>query len=480
MRDITIELGVLERSHGSALFCRGETQGLVAVTLGTGTDDQRIELLTGQTTRRFMLHYNFPPFCVGEVKFLRGPGRREIGHGTLARRGVLPTLPSDEMFPYVLRSTSEILESNGSSSMATVCGTSLALMDAGVPVSEAVAGIAMGLIEQDGKFAVLSDILGDEDHFGDMDFKVIGSRNGISALQMDIKVEGLSGEVLSQALAQARAGRLHILDKMAEAISEPRPDLSPHAPRIFTILIDPDRIRDLIGPGGKHIRGIVSETGANINVEDDGRVHVAAVDNDVAQKAIELVRAYTANAEVGKDYKGKVVRIAEFGAFVQIAPGMDGLCHISELAEGRVERVEDVCKLGDELLVRCISVERNGKIRLSHREAMGGEPRRGGGPRGGRDGGRGRGREPRGGDRDGRRSRGGDRDGRRPRGGDREGRRSRGRDGGRDGGRRDGGGRDGGNQDGGNQDGGGQPAPTGNEGGGNAGNEGQSAPPADA
>jgi polyribonucleotide nucleotidyltransferase len=463
VRNIDIEVGVLPRAHGSALFTRGETQAIITITLGTGNDDQRIELLDGMTSRRFMLHYNFPPFCVGEVKFLRGAGRREIGHGTLARRGVLPILPTEEMFPYILRSVSEITESNGSSSMATVCGTSLALMDAGVPVSDAVAGIAMGLIKEGDKVAVLSDILGDEDHFGDMDFKVIGSKNGISALQMDIKIAGLDRAVLEQALAQAREGRLHILDEMNKAISTPRPEISAHAPRIFTILIDPDRIRDLIGPGGKHIRAIVSETGANINVEDDGRVNVAAVDNTVAQKAIALVRSYTASAEVGTEYDGKVVRIADFGAFVQIAPGMDGLCHISELAKGRVDRVEDICKLGDTLKVRVISVERNGKIRLSHREAMGDDaPEGGGGGGGGGDrGGRG------GGDRGGRGPR------REPRGGDRGGRRRRG-GGDRDGGGRDGGGRDGNrggnqearnddNKDGGKQDGNNNAKPEGSD-----------------
>ena len=410
IRKITIELGVLERAHGSALFTRGETQGLIAITLGTGNDDQRIELLTGMTSRRFMLHYNFPPFCVGEVKFLRSAGRREIGHGTLARRGILPILPSDDMFPYIIRSVSEILESNGSSSMATVCGTSLALMDAGVPVKCAVAGIAMGLIKEGDKVAVLSDILGDEDHLGDMDFKVIGNTDGISALQMDIKVEGLDRDVLVKALGQAREGRLHILAEMDKAITASRPEISEFAPRIFTILIDPDRIRDLIGPGGKHIRAIVSETGAQIDVNDDGKVNVAAVDNAVAQKAISLVRSYTANAEVGKDYDGTVVRVADFGAFVQIAPGMDGLCHISELAKGRVDRVEDICKLGDALKVRVISVERNGKVRLSHREAMGDdapEGKAGSGGGGGGGGGRGRGerREPRGQDRGPRRRR---------------------------------------------------------------------------
>ncbi len=412
IRDINIELGVLPRAHGSALFTRGETQGIIALTLGTGSDDQRIELLSGMTSRRFMLHYNFPPYSVGEVKFLRGAGRREIGHGTLARRGVLPILPSEETFPYVMRSVSEITESNGSSSMATVCGTSLAMMDAGVPVSDAVAGIAMGLIQEGDKVAVLSDILGDEDHFGDMDFKVVGSAKGISALQMDIKIDGLNAQILTDAMAQAKAGRLHILGKMNEAIERPRPDISDYAPRIFTILIDPDRIRDLIGPGGKHIRGIVAETGAQINVEDDGSVKVAATDNEIAKRAIDLVRMYTAQPEVGQDYDGKVVRVADFGAFVQIAPGMDGLCHISELADGRIDRVDDVCKLGDTLKVRVLNVERNGKIRLSHREAMraAGLPvpqgkKSAGGDEGGGGNRRGGGREPRGRDRERRRSR---------------------------------------------------------------------------
>ncbi|MCO4761882.1 MAG: polyribonucleotide nucleotidyltransferase [Myxococcales bacterium] len=414
VRDITIEMSPLKRAHGSVLFTRGETQAIVALTLGTGSDDQRIELLSGMTNRRFMLHYNFLPFSVGEVKFLRGAGRREIGHGQLARRGLLPVLPSEDVFPYVLRSVAEITESNGSSSMATVCGTSLAMMDAGVPISGAVAGIAMGLIQEGDKVAVLSDILGDEDHFGDMDFKVVGNSEGISSLQMDIKIDGLDRQILIDAMSQAREGRLHILDKMNEAIERPRPDISDYAPRIFTILIDPDRIRDLIGPGGKHIRGIVSTTGAQVNVEDDGTVKVAATDNEIAKKAIDLVRMYTAQPEVGQDYEGKVVRVADFGAFVQIAPGMDGLCHISELADGRIDRVDDVCKLGDTLKVRVLNVERNGKIRLSHREAMraaglpvpegkkseGGDR---GGDRGGRRGG-GRG-QPRGRDSERRRSR---------------------------------------------------------------------------
>ena len=418
VREISIELGVLARAHGSVLFTRGETQAIVALTLGTGSDDQRMELLGGMSNRRFMLHYNFLPFSVGEVKFLRGAGRREIGHGQPARRGLKPILPSEEVFPYVLRSVAEITESNGSSSMATVCGTSLAMMDAGVPVSDAVAGIAMGLIKEGDKVAVLSDILGDEDHFGDMDFKVVGNSEGISSLQMDIKIDGLDRQILIDALAQARAGRLHILAKMNDVLARPRPDISEHAPRIFTILIDPDRIRDLIGPGGKHIRGIVSATGAQVNVEDDGTVKVAATDNETAMKAIDLVRMYTAQPEVGQDYEGTVVRIADFGAFVQIAPGMDGLCHISELADGRVDRVIDIVQMGDVIKVRVLNVERNGKIRLSHREAMraaglpvpqgkqseGGDDG-GGENRGGRGGGARGGQRPRGRDNESRRSR---------------------------------------------------------------------------
>ncbi len=375
VRKITIETGVLARAHGSVLFTRGETQSLVAVTLGTGHDSQRIETLNGMEERRFLLHYNVPPFSTGEVKPLRGPGRREIGHGALAWRGISPALPSFEMFPYILRSVSEILESNGSSSMATVCGTSLAMMDAGVPISSAVAGIAMGLVSDGDNFAVLSDILGDEDHFGDMDFKVVGSAEGISALQMDIKIDGLSRPILEAALEQAKAGRLHILGEMNKAISTWRPELSAYAPRIFTILINPERIKDLIGPGGKNIKSIVALTGAQVDVEEDGTVRVAAIDGDVADAAINMVRGFTSEAEVGKDYDGVVTRIADFGAFVRIMPGTEGLVHISELAEGRVERVEDVCKLGDALKVRVINVDRMGKIRLSRREALGLPPR---------------------------------------------------------------------------------------------------------
>jgi polyribonucleotide nucleotidyltransferase len=403
VRKITIQTGVLPRAHGSALFTRGETQGLIALTLGTGHDEQRIETLTGMEVRRFMLHYNFPPFSTGEVKPLRGPGRREIGHGALAERGIRPALPSFEMFPYTLRSVSEILESNGSSSMATVCGTSLALMDAGVPISGAVAGIAMGLIQKGDQVRVLSDILGDEDAFGDMDFKVVGSAEGISALQMDIKVTGLSRAILEEALGQAKQGRLHILGEMAKALPRERVELSTYAPRIFTILINPERIKDLIGPGGKNIKSIVATTGAQVDVEEDGTVRVAATDNEVAEAAIAMVRAFTSEAEVGKDYDGVVTRVAEFGAFVRIMPGTEGLVHVSELSEERVESVDSFCKVGDAMKVRVVNVDRMGKVRLSRREALGGAPR----PIPTRDGGD-RGRGPR---RDGDRDRGPRRDG---------------------------------------------------------------------
>ena len=417
VRKITIETGILPRAHGSVLFTRGETQSLVAVTLGTGHDLQKIETLNGTEDRRFLLHYNFPPFSTGEVKPLRGPGRREIGHGALAWRGISPALPTFEMFPYILRSVSEILESNGSSSMATVCGTSLAMMDAGVPVSCAVAGIAMGLVSDGENFGVLSDILGDEDHFGDMDFKVVGSAEGISALQMDIKIDGLSRPILEAALAQAKEGRLHILGEMNKAIATWRPELSQYAPRIFTILINPERIKDLIGPGGKNIKSIVATTGAQVDVEEDGTVRVAAIDGDVADAAINMVRGFTSEAEVGKDYDGVVTRIAEFGAFVRIMPGTEGLVHISELAENRIEKVEDVCKLGDTLKVRVINVDRMGKIRLSRREALGLPPRppREDGDRGGGGGGRDRDRGPRDRDRGPRRDDRGPREDRGPR-----------------------------------------------------------------
>jgi len=370
IREIDCQIGVLPRVHGSALFTRGETQALVTVTFGTKKDEQRIDALTGERTERFLLHYNFPPFSTGEVKMARSVSRREIGHGNLAHRGVQPILPDANDFPYTIRLVSEILESNGSSSMASVCGSSLALMAAGVPVKKAVAGIAMGLISEGGKFAVLSDILGDEDHLGDMDFKVVGTKDGITALQMDIKVEGLSWDVMRQALAQAKAGRLHILGEMEKAITEPADDLSPHAPRIFTVLIDTEKIRDVIGPGGKHIRAIVAATGCDIDINDDGRVDVAAVDGESAARAIELIRGYTDEAEVGKTYLGTVVKTVDFGAFVAIMPGTEGLCHISELAEGRVRQTEDVVKEGDKVMVKVLGIDRQGKIKLSRRAAL--------------------------------------------------------------------------------------------------------------
>lgn len=370
IRQIQCDLEVLPRTHGSSVFTRGETQALVTVTFGTRRDEQRIDDLQGQRSERFMLHYNFPPFSVGEVKFLRGPGRREIGHGYLAHRGLLPLLPERDDFPYTIRCVSEILESNGSSSMATVCGSSLAMMQAGVPLSAPAAGIAMGLISDGKRTAILSDILGDEDHLGDMDFKVVGTEAGITAVQMDIKVESLPWDILTEALHQACDGRKHILAEMAKVISEPADDLAEHAPRIFTVLIDPDKIRDLIGPGGKHIKGIVADTGVDIDVQDDGRVDVAAVDGESAVKAIELIKGYTEEPEVGKIYLGKVARTVDFGAFVTIKPGTDGLCHISELAEGRVRQTEDVVKEGDEVLVKVIGIDRQGKIKLSRAQAL--------------------------------------------------------------------------------------------------------------
>ncbi len=370
IRPLDMEVGLLPRTHGSALFQRGETQAIVTVTLGTSLDEQRIDALTGEWRKSFMLHYNFPPFSVGEVRFLRGPSRRDIGHGALAERGVEKILPDQERFPYTIRVVSEILESNGSSSMATVCGASLALMDAGVPVSGHVAGIAMGLIAEGDRVAVLTDILGDEDHLGDMDFKIIGNREGVTSVQMDIKISGLSRDVLAKALDQARQARVQLLDAMDEVIAEPRDDISPHAPRIFTVLINPDRIASLIGPGGKHIRGIQEATGAVIEIQDDGTVRVAAVDTDAAAQAIELIKSYTAECELGKTYLGQVVKITDFGAFVQILPGTDGLVPREELSAKRVQRIEDVVKEGDEILVKVIDIDRMGRVRLSRRAAL--------------------------------------------------------------------------------------------------------------
>ncbi len=370
IRTIETEVGILPRVHGSSVFTRGETQALASITLGTKRDEQRVDALMGEYSKRFLMHYNFPPFSVGEVRMLRSPGRREVGHGNLARRGVEPVLPVAEEFPYTIRVVSETLESNGSSSMAAVCSASMALMQAGVPTRAAVAGIAMGLISDGERVAVLSDILGDEDHLGDMDFKVVGTREGITALQMDIKIESLPWDVLRQALDQAKAGREHMLNEMDKTISEPADDLSAFAPRIFTVLISTDRIRDLIGPGGKHIRGIIDECGVQIDVDDTGQVNVAAVDGESAAKAIEMIRAYTEEPEVGRVYLGKVVKTVDFGAFIAISPGTEGLCHISELAHERVRRTEDVVNEGDEVLVKVIGIDRQGKIKLSRRAAL--------------------------------------------------------------------------------------------------------------
>jgi len=371
IRNISCEVGVLPAVHGSAIFTRGETQGMVTVTLGTGSDEQRIDTLRSRDERkRFMLHYNFPPFCTGEVKPLRGTSRREVGHGNLAERSVKQILPEHEDFPYTVRVVSEILESNGSSSMASVCGASLALMDAGCPVKNPVAGIAMGLMKEGDDFAVLSDILGDEDHIGDMDFKVTGTRDGICALQMDIKVKGLSRDIMEKALEQARQGRLHILDEMAKTLGAPRDDLSENAPRIVSIQVKPDKIRDIIGPGGKTIRAIVEQTGAQIDIEDDGTVFIASSNGRSLQQAQDLIKGLTMEAEIGQFYRGVVKRVADFGAFVEIMPGTDGLVHISELAEERTRKVTDVCDEGDELVVKVINVDRDGKIRLSRKEAL--------------------------------------------------------------------------------------------------------------
>ena len=370
IRPITCEVEVLPRTHGSALFTRGETQALVVATLGTASDEQRVDALIGEHFKKFMLHYNFPPFSVGEVKFLRGPGRREIGHGNLAERALIPVLPMDESFPYTIRIVSEILESNGSTSMASVCGGSLSLMDAGVPVKAPVAGIAMGLIKEGEHVRVLSDILGDEDHLGDMDFKVAGTADGVTSLQMDIKISGVNRQIMGQALHQAKEGRMHILGIMNQTMSKSRADVSGHAPRIITIHVKPEKIREIIGPGGKVIRGIIEATGVKMDVEDDGSVTIASVDEAAAKKAIEMVQAIIAEAEIGKIYKGTVRKIVEFGAFVEIMPGTDGLVHISQLAPGRVNKVTDVLKEGDEVMVKVLEIDRQGKIRLSRKEAL--------------------------------------------------------------------------------------------------------------
>jgi polyribonucleotide nucleotidyltransferase len=369
VRDIWIEVGVLPRTHGSAIFTRGETQALVTTTLGTGEDMQRLEAFEGEAKKRFMLHYNFPPFSVGEVAFLRGAGRREIGHGALAERALFAVLPSDTDWPYAMRVVSDILESNGSSSMATVCGASLSMMDAGVPLKASVAGVAMGLVKEGDEYAVLTDIAGAEDHYGDMDFKVAGTRDGITALQMDIKVMGITPQIMREALEQARAGRLHILDKMTQVIAEPRTKISEFAPRFYTLQIPTDKIRDLIGPGGKVIRGIVEATGVKIDVEDSGKVNVSSADQAAAAKAIQMINDITATAEIGKTYLGKVTRLADFGAFVEILPGTDGLLHISEVAEHRINDVRDELKEGDQVLVKVLAVDGN-RIKLSRKAIL--------------------------------------------------------------------------------------------------------------
>ena len=370
IRPISIEVGVLPRVHGSALFTRGETQALVTVTLGTKDDEQRLELLEiGESSKRFMLHYNFPPFSVGEVGFMRGPGRREIGHGALAERSISAVLPEDTVFPYTMRVVSDIMESNGSSSMATVCGATLSLMDAGVPITAPVAGVAMGLVIEGEKYSVLTDIAGAEDHYGDMDFKVAGTKDGITGLQMDIKVPNVTIAIMKEALDQALRGRLFLLGKMEEAIAEPRAALSPYAPRIYTLTIPTDKIRELIGPGGKVIRGIVEQTGVKIDVEDDGTVHIYSADEASAAKATQMVTDIAAVAEIGKTYLGKVVRLVDFGAFVEIFPGTDGLLHISEISENRIKNVRDELREGDQILVKVLALEGN-KIRLSRKAVL--------------------------------------------------------------------------------------------------------------
>ncbi len=370
VRPITCEVGCLPRTHGSALFTRGETQAIVTATLGSEGDEQRIETLSGMEFKQFMLHYNFPPFCVGEVRFMRGPSRRDIGHGALAERGISAVLPSAEKFPYTMRVVSDVLESNGSSSMATVCGASLALMDGGVPIKKPVSGIAMGLIHEGDEVVILSDILGDEDHLGDMDFKVVGTSDGITSLQMDIKISGVTREIMSKALAQAREGRLHILEKMQEAIAEPRADIAPHAPKFFTVKINPDKIRDIIGPGGKIIKGLSTEFDAKIEVDDDGNVKVFTPSGDVAKQLMERIEEITQEAQVGKIYDGVVKTIKDFGAFVEILPGTDGLVHISELADKRVNKVTDILKEGDEVRVKVLEIDSRGKIRLSRKAVL--------------------------------------------------------------------------------------------------------------
>jgi polyribonucleotide nucleotidyltransferase len=367
LRQITCEIGILPRTHGSALFTRGETQSLVVTTLGTAQDEQRLDELAGESFKSYMLHYNFPPFSVGEVGRFSGPGRREIGHGMLAERAIEPVIPADEHFPYTIRVVSDILESNGSSSMATVCGGSLALMDAGVPIKKPVAGVAMGLVKEGDRIAILTDILGLEDHDGDMDFKVAGTRDGITAFQMDVKIAGITHAIMEPALEQARQARMKILEIMDRTIGAARKEISPYAPKIVQIKIPVDKIRDVIGPGGKMIRHIQDTTGAKIQVEDDGTVEIAAVDQAAGDKALEMIRGLTEEPEVGRVYKGTVRGIQVFGAFVQILPGRDGLLHISEIDRKRIDKVEDVLKIGDEIEVKVIGIDKDGKVKLSRK-----------------------------------------------------------------------------------------------------------------
>jgi polyribonucleotide nucleotidyltransferase len=417
IRPIDIEVSLLPRTHGSALFTRGETQALVTATLGTADDEQRMDTLEGESFKRFMLHYNFPPFSVGEVKPLRGPGRREIGHGALAERSITPVMPSEDSFPYTVRVVSDILESNGSSSMATVCGGILALMDAGVPIAAPVAGVAMGLVKEGDSYAILTDIAGAEDHYGDMDFKVAGTAKGITGLQMDIKIGGIDRQILAEALAQARQGRLYILERMEEAIQTPRSDISAYAPRIITIQIPKDKIGGVIGTGGKVIRGIIEQTGVKIDIDDDGKVNIASTDSESAQKAIRMIEDLVMEAEVGKTYLGTITRLVDFGAFVEIFPGTEGLLHISEVADYRVQDINSELNVGEQILVKVLSIDPPNKIRLSRKAVLreaaglppsepssrpprrGDRPRQGGHERGGRD----RERRPHGGGSSGRR-----------------------------------------------------------------------------
>ena len=376
IRPISCEVGILPRTHGSGLFTRGQTQSLSVTTLGTSADEQMIDALEGETSKSFMLHYNFPPFSVGEVKPVRGPGRREIGHGALAEKSLKPVMPSKEDFPYTVRLVSDILESNGSSSMATVCGSTLSLMDAGVPIKKAVAGIAIGLVKEKGKHILLTDIAGLEDHFGDMDFKVAGTKDGITAIQLDLKIEGVTIDVLKEALSQAKDARMIVLEKLSATISKPRENLSSFAPRIVTIKVAQDKIKDIIGPGGKIIRKIIQDTGATIDIEDDGSVQVASTEEAAMKKAVEIINKIIEEPEVGKIYKGTVMRVMDFGAFCEIIPGKEGLCHVSELSDHFVKDVKQEVKVGDEIQVKLIEIDQQGRLNLSRKRAMKGEENR--------------------------------------------------------------------------------------------------------